>query len=292
MTLEFTWVNNDKIEYGIKKFLASKGVSHRMYNDLKHDGSIMLNHHKTKFDAQVEPSDSLTVVFPDEQSDDEVAFSDQPINVVYEDNNWLVINKSAGLTSVPGPANREDTLVNRIKGYLRKNGSHDLKPHLITRLDRFTSGLVLVAKNRLANSLANQRVAKHQIEKYYYAIVEGKLSDEHSIIDQPIGRIGDNFRREVTPDGKNAITEYLVVSSLNDKTLAKIKLHTGRTHQIRVHMTALGHPLLGDQLYDGPLNEGIERQALHAYYLKFHDDLSDVDREFKLDLPADMKAIL
>ncbi|WP_404799080.1 RluA family pseudouridine synthase [Apilactobacillus micheneri] len=292
MTLKFTWANNDKIEYGIKQFLVKKGVSHRMYNDLKHDGDILLNHGHTKFDAQVKPGDELTVIFPDEQSDDEVAFSEQPIDIIYEDDNWLVVNKPAGLTSVPGPSNREDTLVNRIKGYLRKKGSHDLKPHLITRLDRFTSGLVLVAKNRLANSLANQQVAKHQIEKYYYAIVDGKLAKSHAIIDQPIGRVGDNFRREVIADGKNAVTEYWVETSSSNNTMVKIKLHTGRTHQIRVHMTALGHPLLGDQLYNGPLDRGIKRQALHAYYLKFHDDLSNVDREFKLDLPADMQAIL
>lgn len=290
--MKFTWQNNDKQNFGIKKFLNKKGISHRMYNDVKHNGSILVNDKKTVMDCRIALGDSVTVVFPPEKSDENVDFSYKKIVVVYEDDNWLVVNKPAGLTSVPGPSNREDTLVNRIKGYLKQQGSTDLKPHLITRLDRFTSGLVLVAKHRLANSLANQEVAAHQIDKRYYAIVDGTMRDKHRIVDMPIGRNGDNFRREVLANGQAAQTEYWVVKQFADCAWVKLKLHTGRTHQIRVHMTELQHPLLGDQLYEGPLDKGIDRQALHAYYLKFWDALAQQNREFELDLPEDMKKVI
>lgn len=290
--MQITWTNHDQPGAGIKQFLGVHGVSHRMYNDLKQSGTIMVNGNETKLDYKLQLGDEITIIFPPEESDDDVAFSDQPIDVVYEDDNWLVINKPAGLTSVPGPANREDTLVNRIKGYLRQQGAVDLKPHLITRLDRFTSGLVLVAKHRLANSLANQEVAEHKIDKYYYAIVSGTGLPDHDIVDLPIGRVGDNFRREVIEDGQSAKTEFWVVKTFSNYTLVKLKLHTGRTHQIRVHMTELGHPLLGDELYDGPLDQGINRQALHAYYLSFNDGITNQIRTFETELPNDMTAVI
>lgn len=290
--MQITWTNHDQPGAGIKQFLGVHGVSHRMYNDLKQSGTIMVNGNETKLDYKLQLGDEITIIFSPEESDDDVAFSDQPIDVVYEDDNWLVINKPAGLTSVPGPANREDTLVNRIKGYLRQQGAVDLKPHLITRLDRFTSGLVLVAKHRLANSLANQEVAEHKIDKYYYAIVSGTGLPDHDIVDLPIGRVGDNFRREVIEDGQSAKTEFWIVKTFSNYTLVKLKLHTGRTHQIRVHMTELGHPLLGDELYDGPLDQGINRQALHAYYLSFNDGLTNQIRTFETELPNDMTAVI
>lgn len=290
--MQITWANHDQPGAGIKQFLGVHGVSHRMYNDLKQSGTIMVNGNETKLDYKLQLGDEITIIFPPEESDDEVAFSDQPIDVVYEDDNWLVINKPAGLTSVPGPANREDTLVNRIKGYLRQQGAVDLKPHLITRLDRFTSGLVLIAKHRLANSLANQEVAEHKIDKYYYAIVSGTGLPDHNIVDLPIGRVGDNFRREVIEDGQSAKTEFWIVKTFSNYTLVKLKLHTGRTHQIRVHMTELGHPLLGDELYDGPLDQGINRQALHAYYLSFNDGITNQIRTFETELPNDMTEVI
>lgn len=290
--MQITWTNQDQVDAGIKQFLGVHGVSHRMYNDLKQSGTIMVNGNETKLDYKLQVGDKITIIFPPEESDDDVAFSDQPIDVIYEDDNWLVINKPDGLTSVPGPANREDTLVNRIKGYLKQQGAVDLKPHLITRLDRFTSGLVLVAKHRLANSLANQEVAEHKIDKYYYAIVAGTGLPDHNIVDLPIGRVGDNFRREVIDDGQAAKTEFWVIKTFSDYTLVKLKLHTGRTHQIRVHMTALGHPLLGDELYDGPLDKGINRQALHAYYLSFNDGITNQIRTFETELPNDMTAVI
>jgi 23S rRNA pseudouridine1911/1915/1917 synthase len=290
--VQISWSNDEMDSYGIKAFLGQHGVSHRMYNELKRNGQVLINQQLQPLDYKIMPHDKVTVIFPPEVSDDEVAFSNAPLDIVFEDTNWLVVNKPAGLTSVPGPSNRIDTLVNRIKGYLKQQGSIDLRPHLITRLDRFTPGLVLVAKHRLANSLANQLVARHAIDKKYYALVSGEISDNHEIVDLPIGRPGQAFRREVMENGQQAQTEYWVVQRYSNFTWLRLKLHTGRTHQIRVHMTALCHPLLGDELYAGPLDYGIERQALHAYYLKFKDPLTQQEREFTLPLPADMQHVI
>ncbi|WP_220751167.1 RluA family pseudouridine synthase [Apilactobacillus xinyiensis] len=290
--MQFTFLNDKDETYGLKKFLNNHGISHRMYNELKNSGEILINQRPLTSDGKIHPKDVVKVTFPDEGSDDNVPISNNPLEVVYEDSNWLVVNKPAGLTSVPGPSNRDDTLVNRVKGYLKKHGSNDLKPHIITRLDRFTSGLVLIAKHRLANSLANQQLANHQIQKQYLAVISGNLDNNHGIIDEPIGQVNNEFRRQVIPDGKPSVTEYWVQKNLNHKALVKVELHTGRTHQIRVHFTYLKHPLLGDQLYNGPLDKGIERQALHAYYLKFYDAFSNQYLAFKAALPIDMQQIV
>ncbi|KRM68243.1 hypothetical protein FD06_GL001264 [Apilactobacillus ozensis DSM 23829 = JCM 17196] len=290
--MQFTFLNHSNETYGIKKFLNAKGISHRMYNELKTSGEILINNQKLASDGRVAPNTNVLVKFPNEGNDVNVPISNEPINVIYEDDNWLVVNKPAGLTSVPGPSNRCDTLVNRVKGYLKQQGSLDLKPHIITRLDRFTSGLVLIAKHRLANSLANQQLASHKIKKQYLAIVSGKINKAHGLINEPIGRVGDEFRRRVISDGKPSITEFWVKESFADKTLVQVELHTGRTHQIRVHFTHLGHPLLGDQLYNGPLDQGISRQALHAYSLKFYDDFSEHNLEFSVELPNDMQQVI
>lgn len=181
--------------------------------------------------------------------------------------------------------------MNRIKGYLIDQGSKDLRPHFISRLDRFTSGLVLVAKNRLAQSLIANQVEQHLIDKQYWAIVSGQVSEEHGFLSQPIGRVADSPRRAVMNNGQSAKTEYWREQVNDSWTLVRVKLHTGRTHQIRVHFSNIGHPLLGDQLYDGPL-ELISRQALHAYHIEFVDPFDQQTRMFEAAIPEDMKNVL
>lgn len=290
--MQYTWTNQQNDPVKIKKFLQNIGMGHRLIADIKHgDGSFIANDHVVQPTDVLPPHSQITVIINPEKEDETIVASHQPIDIVFENDQWLVINKPAGLTSIPGPTNRLDTLLNRIKGYLIDQGSKDLRPHFISRLDRFTSGLVLVAKNRLAQSLIANQVEQHLIDKQYWAIVSGQVSEEHGFLSQPVGRVADSPRRAVMNNGQSAKTEYWREQVNDSWTLVRVKLHTGRTHQIRVHFSNIGHPLLGDQLYDGPL-ELISRQALHAYHIEFVDPFDQQTRMFEAAIPEDMKNVL
>lgn len=292
--MEFTWKKDTEVEQKVKSFLAGYGVSHRMFTQIKHNGGdILVNGVHGRTVDLIKKGDSVTVIMPIEKDNDVVATSYNEIDIIYEDENYLIVNKPAGMTTVPGKANREDTLVNRVKGYLKKQGAKDLVPHIVTRLDRFTSGLVLIAKHRFAHAMMDKQLQAHGINKQYYALVFGDLPKEHDLIDAPIGRVDDDFiRREVREDGRSSQTEYWVEGKVKGGSLVRIQLHTGRTHQIRVHFSDIGHSLLGDDIYGGSLDYGIKRQALHAFYMKFEDPFTNKTLEFKSPLPDDMNRLL
>ena len=290
--MQFSWINHDFKRIMLKKFLKRHGVSHRLFNVVKHSGLLQLNGKTVHVSLPMQRGDRATITMPAEKSDPRLKISQGPLTVRYEDANWLVIDKPAGLTSVPGPSNRSDTLLNRIKGYVQIHHEPNLRPHLVTRLDRFTSGVVLVAKHRLASSLANRLILQNRLRKEYLALVSGHLKHRHGQIRMPIGKRPDEIRRHYMKDGKPAWTEYRVVRTYPKFTEVRVRLHTGRTHQIRVHFTETGHPLLGDRLYRGPMHLGIPRQALHAQKLSFPDPFSKHTLSFQSPLPNDMKRVL
>lgn len=289
--MELTWTVTTPVT-SLKRFLAQQGVSHRVFNDLKKQGIIRVNDQVVTPAVDLAVGDHVGVTLPAEQADPAVAVSDQPINVLFANRDWLVIDKPAGLNVVPGPANRTDTLVNRIKGYLIAEQSENQIPHIVTRLDRFTSGLVWVARHRLANSLASQLQAEHAVDKRYLAVVSGQLPDDHGIIDQPLASDPTGYNQMVSPDGKAAKTEYWVEERFPQATVVRVKLHTGRTHQIRAHFAWLDHPLVGDGLYQGPELAGMTRQALHAASLTFEDPFTHEQRTFNSPVPADWQALV
>ncbi|WP_439001786.1 RluA family pseudouridine synthase [Pediococcus damnosus] len=275
----------------IKVFLVSKGFSHRLISSIKKSGMLRIDGQKKTTADFIESGDILNLRLPKEKSDPNVPFSFEPLTVVFEDANWLVIDKPAGLPSVPGPSNRDDTVVNRVKGHLKNQGSQDLVPHVITRLDRFTSGVMLIAKNRLAASVLSPQIEQHTIQKKYRAFVSGRLTEKQGLIDKPIAKTADGIHREISEDGQQAQTRFQVIHQYENFAEVEAELLTGRTHQIRVHFTILGHPLLGDKLYGGPLDMGITRQALHAESLTFTDPLTDREQTFKVKLPEDMEQL-
>ena len=290
--MEFTWQNEGK-QQTLKKFLAARGVSHRLMGKIRRQkGAVLVDGKKVPFGTVLHQNEQVTLVLPEEKPVIKVAASPKPIEVLYEDANWLLVAKPAGLTSVPGPSNREDTLVNRVKYYLERNGRKNVVPHIITRLDRYTSGVVLLAKHSFAQGLIDKQVSNHEFDKRYYAIVAGQITKQHGLIEAPLKRKeGENFQ-VVSPDGRQAVTEYWLKANLAGGSLVEVKLHTGRTHQIRVHFQSKGHPLLGDELYKGPLDMGIERQALHAYHLAFNDPFTNKRLVVEAPLPSDMKSVL
>ena len=290
--MEFTWQNEGK-QQTLKKFLAAKGVSHRLMGKIRRQkGAVLVDGKKVPFGTVLHQNEQVTLVLPEEKPVIKIAASPKPIEVLYEDANWLLVAKPAGLTSVPGPSNREDTLVNRVKYYLERNGRKNVVPHIITRLDRYTSGVVLLAKHSFAQGLIDKQVSNHEFDKRYYAIVAGQVTKQHGLIEAPLKRKeGENFQI-VSPDGRQAVTEYWLKANLAGGSLVEVKLHTGRTHQIRVHFQSKGHPLLGDELYGGPLDMGIERQALHAYHLAFNDPFTNKRLVVEAPLPSDMKSVL
>ena len=289
--MQLSWTVTTPVT-SLKRFLSQQGISHRGYSDLKHRGIIWVNGQNCEPTVTLRVGDEVTVILPPELADPDVAVSSVPVTTVFENRDWTVVDKPAGLNVVPGPANRTDTLVNRLKGAWAAQNAENQVPHIVTRLDRFTSGLVWVARHRLANSLASQLQAQHAVDKRYLAVVSGQLKADHDMITAPLAPDPTGYNQMVSPAGKPAKTEYWVQERFANATVVSVKLHTGRTHQIRAHFASLGHPLVGDALYRGPELGGMSRQALHAASLAFKDPFTHEERHFSSPLPADWQALL
>ncbi|GKT02519.1 RluA family pseudouridine synthase [Furfurilactobacillus entadae] len=289
--MEVTWTATASAP-SVKRFLLTRGVSKNLWERQKRQGGRqLLNGRQTTPDQAVSVGDQVTLIVADEPADDRILVSHEPVELVATTAHWLVANKPAGVSSVPGPTNQTDTMVNRIKGWLVANEATNLVPHLLTRLDRDTSGIMLVARDGLTQGLMTPQVEQHAMKKTYLALVAGQMPTKHDIIDAPIGRVPDQPVRQIDPAGQSAQTEYWVEETFATASLLRLQLHTGRTHQIRVHLTSLGHPLLGDELYEGP-TELMKRQALHAASLSFVDPLTGEQQIVTAPLPADFEETL
>jgi len=214
-----------------------------------------------------------------------------PLDVLFEDDDLIVINKPAGLTVHPGAGQREHTLVNALLSYcttLSGIGGKE-RPGIVHRLDKETSGCVVVAKNDMAHRELSKQFAARTVEKIYLALVAGKLRKPAGLIEEKIGRHPVHRRRmRVTSlRGRTATTEYRVIRSSNQASLIECRLHSGRTHQVRVHLHHLGHPVLGDKIYAPRFAKNFPRQMLHAWKLGFHHPRTGDWKIFEALLPAD-----
>ncbi|WP_201335870.1 RluA family pseudouridine synthase, partial [Lactobacillus nasalidis] len=218
--------------------------------------------------------------------------SRRPLEVVEESDDYLVINKPAGLLSIPSGFHAEDAVINRVLAYFQAQGADPayVKPHIVTRLDQDTSGLVLLGKNAIAHDRFS-KLGKDAFIKKYHAIVHGNFAagELTGLIDKPLARVGDTVKREVNPAGQRALTEYRVIGQVPGASLVELRLLTGRTHQIRVHMAACGHVLYGDDLYGA--EDDFARQALNCYYLAFPNPFNGQEREIRIADPADMREL-
>lgn len=274
------------------KVLRQNRISGRTLKKIRQGAGRILYQKKviterTKIDGEA----TLILDLKPEQPDLNVAQSTLPIEIITEDQYFLALNKDAQTTSVPGPANSTTTLANRALGYAQTQ-SQPYVPHILTRLDFDTSGVVLFAKSNFIQSMVQDQITNHTMKKEYLAVVSGRLPDDHGMIDLPLKKESyESARRIVAPDGKPSQTEYWVQERFEDATMIKVRLHTGRTHQIRAHFAHLGFPLIGDELYGGP-TQLIHRQMLHAAHLELVNPFTDQPESFNASLPDDFQDAL
>jgi 23S rRNA pseudouridine1911/1915/1917 synthase len=256
------------------------------------DGNILVNGLVVKPSLKLAAGDTIDVKIPP-PIPSTLTPEDIPLKILYEDNDLLVVDKPAGLTVHPAPGHYTHTLVNAILAHVPELDTEETnRPGIVHRLDKDTSGLIIIAKNGEAHMKLADQFKSRTISKTYTALVHGRLSPQNGIIDASIGRDPrDRKRMAVTSQGREARTEYTVIRYLGNYTLLEVKPKTGRTHQIRVHLAAIGFPIVGDAVY-GAKSEFLSRQFLHACKLVFKLPSSGEQREFESELPTDLTETL
>ncbi|WP_125604882.1 RluA family pseudouridine synthase [Lapidilactobacillus bayanensis] len=280
-------------QMSLQGFLKKHGLSKTQIARLKFSGGqVFVGHRRRYTDYPLHDGDVVRVILAPEKVAATISISYLPIEVVYEDDLFLVVNKPPHLPSIPSHSHPTDTLSNRVKGYLEVHQAESLAIHIVTRLDMDTSGLVIFAKNAFAHALLDEQNVQHLLKKTYLALATGQIQPAAGLIDLPIRRRETHgMARMVAADGKPSQTKYQVVEQYSSGALVKLSLLTGRTHQIRVHLTALGHPLFGDALYGGPVDAIAQRQALHCAQVEFIQPLTRRPIKLTAPLPADFVAI-
>ena len=251
------------------------------------EGNILVNGKKQKVAYKINTDDVVTVV-PEEIKEISIDAEDIPINVIYEDNDIIVVNKPKGMVVHPANGNYNGTLVNAIMGMCKETLSGiggELRPGIVHRLDKDTSGLLIIAKNDKAHVKMSDQIKNHEVKKTYIALVRGVIKENEATIDMPIGRsTSDRKKMAVNKEGKNAITHIKVLKRYDKYTLLQVNIETGRTHQIRVHLSYIGYPIIGDTTYSNGKNEfGVVGQCLHAKSLEFKHPITG--KEMKLEAP-------
>lgn len=266
-------------------------LSDRLITKLKKANKIYLNFLPTYTKKSVTVGDTVSVLIDFEEDNSNIVASNIPLNIIYEDDYLLVLNKPANIAIHPSILHFYNSLSNGVKFYFDKLGLKK-KIRIVNRLDRNTSGIVIFAKNEYIQECLIKQMKTNEFKKEYLAIAKGILESKSGTLNFPIARKeGSIIERTVTSDGDSAITHYDVVKEFNNLSLVHIVLETGRTHQIRVHFSHIGHPILGDTLYGSP-SELINRQALHSYKLTFIHPVTKKVLSLEAPLPNDIKNII
>jgi len=257
------------------------------------EGYITVNNRVTKAGLKLSAGDRVDIVIPPTPPSPLLPEA-IPLKILYEDDDLLVIDKPPGLTVHPAPGHPSHTLINAVLSHFPHLAdiSDYLRPGVVHRLDKDTSGVMLVAKNSVAQINLAEQFKAHSVVKVYLVLVKGHLTPENGIIEAPIGRDPRNRKRmAVVTRGREARTEYQVVRYIDDFTLLEIRPETGRTHQIRVHLSAIGYPVVGDTMY-GVKSAVLSRQFIHASRLGFKSPSTGEYVEFTSELPADLEQAL
>lgn len=255
------------------------------------DGAVALNGKACKASSAVCAGDSIRILVPETDGDRLPEPENIPLDVVYEDDDLAVINKPKGMVVHPAPGNPSGTLVNALlyRFQTLSGAGGEIRPGIVHRIDRMTSGLLVVAKNDFAHEALARQFAEHTAHREYLCLVHGNLKEDSGTVDAPIGRHKtDRKRMAVTEDGRRAVTHWHVLERFGTETLLDVRLETGRTHQIRVHMAYIKHPILGDEVYGSPAPKlGLNGQALHGYRLTFSHPRTGETMSFTAPLPDD-----
>ncbi len=282
----------------IDSYIVDKNInlSRTAIKRLLDEGKILVNGKKQKPSYKPEVGDIITIEIP-EPEEVELKPQDIPIDVIYEDKDIIVVNKPKGMVVHPANGNPDGTLVNAILAKCKDSLSGiggEIRPGIVHRLDKDTSGLLIIAKNDQAHINMSKQIQDRKVIKKYIALVKGVIGENTATIDMPIARsTKDRKKMAVDPKGKEAITHYKVLQRYDKYTLLEIKIDTGRTHQIRVHMSYIGHPVVGDMQYSNGKNEfEIEGQMLHSKYLEFDHPITGKRLKLEAPLPEYFEQVL
>ena len=284
----------------IDSYLAKKDedLSRVAIQRLIKEEKILVNGKKVKVSYKVQENDSVSLE-EEKPKEIELKAQDIPIEILYEDNDIIVVNKPKGLVVHPGNGNPDGTLVNSLMNICKDSLSGiggEIRPGIVHRLDKDTSGVIVVAKNDKAHINLSEQIKNHEVEKTYITLVRGIVKENEATINMPIGRNkNDRKKMAVEKDGKVAITNFKVLERFpkDNCTLLEVKIETGRTHQIRVHLSHIGYPVIGDTTYSNGKNKwGVIGQCLHAKSLKFKHPTTGKEMNIEAELPEYFKEIL
>lgn len=284
----------------LDSFLAEKNTANytrSFIGKMIEENLVLYNGKPSKASTKIKTGDRIEL-FEKEPEPLAVKGEEIPLEIVYEDDDLMVINKPRGMVVHPAPGHTSGTLVNAVLSHAGESLSSIngvLRPGIVHRIDKDTSGLILICKNDFSHKALAKQLEEHSITRRYHAICSGRLKEEQGTVSAPIGRDEKNRKQQAInyKHGKEAITHYRLLENLQNASLLECRLETGRTHQIRVHMKSIGHPLLGDPLY-GPKKNlyAIKGQALHAMVLGFVHPRSGEYMEFSADYPEDFQELL
>lgn len=292
-------INEENVGKRIDSFIpmVQEDISRSMVQKLIEQKNIKVNGKETKHSYKLKLNDEIEIFVP-EAKEINLKAQDIPLNVIYEDNDIIVINKPKGMVVHPANGNPDGTLVNAVMNKCKDSLSGiggEIRPGIVHRLDKDTSGAIIVAKNDKAHIALSEQLKNHEVKKTYLALVRGIIKENEATINMPIARSKkDRKKMDVDKDGKEAITHFKVLGRYKNKyTLLQINLETGRTHQIRVHLSHIGYPIIGDEVYSNGKNEwNVSGQCLHAWKLEFIHPITGKKISLEAEIPEYLKNII
>ena len=284
--------NHQRLDIYLSEIISR--FSRSQLSKMTRDGLILINSIPAKPSSPIHEGDKITIRIP-KVTELSLEIDNHPIEIIYEDNDMFVLNKPPNLPVHPGPGHDNKTLVNRLLGYSDKLSSIGgvVRPGIIHRLDKDTSGIIVIAKNDNSHRFLSLQFQKRTIIKVYTALVSGVPKPPERTITSPIGRDPNNRKRmTIMDDGKNAETTYSISQIIGNYSLLEVRPKTGRTHQIRVHLKSIGHPIVGDMLYGSKKIENLDRHFLHASSIKLTMPSTKNEMEFFAPLATDLSEFL